>query len=143
MKNENFYDYVIKKYKGKHCPEADLVYDMENDKDLPKKANDEKIFKYLDYMRNTAMCTDAADIYDEIKFKYLETDALSYYMDGNYSNLYIVENNLKTLKELELYGDFAYTITDRHIEKLKQGKILILSPNDEYNCFIKYKKEEE
>lgn len=72
MKNENFYDYVIKKYKGKDCPEGDLAYDMENDKDLPKKSNNEEIFKYLDYMRNTAMCADAVDIYDKIKLEYLK-----------------------------------------------------------------------
>lgn len=142
MKDKNFYDYVVNKYIDKNCPESDLASDMKYDKDLPQKAKDEEIFKYLDNMKKI-MCSDAVDIYDKLKLEYLKTDALSFFINDRYGNLYIMENNLKDIEESELYGDFAYIITDRHIEKLKQGKILIISPNDEYNCFIKYKKEEK
>ena len=143
MNKNNFYNYVINKYKGKDCPEADLAEDMEHDEDLPKGKDDKDIFKYLDFMKCTAMCSDAADIYNELKLEYLKTDGLSYFLNDNYSETYIINNKIKDIENESLYGDFAYIITDEDIKEIKNGKILLIQPNDEYSCFIKYQNKEE
>lgn len=143
MDVKNFYNYAIDKYKGTDCPEADFVDDMYNDKDLPKNKTDKEIFKYLDFMKITAMCSEAADIYYKLKIEYLKTDGLSYFINDNYCETYIIDNNLRDIENESLYGDFAYIITDEDIEKIKNGKILLIQPNDEYSCFLKYKNKEE
>lgn len=67
MKNKNFYDYVIDKYKGQDNPKGDFAYDIENDGKMPKNKDNKIIFNYLD---STRMCVDAFETYKKLKIEY-------------------------------------------------------------------------
>lgn len=41
---------------------------------------------------------------------------LNYYRDGYYSQVGIINNTIKEIEEIELYGTEAYKITDKDIE---------------------------
>ena len=61
------------------------------------------------------------------------------------SKVFFIENNsYEILKQSkELYGDEFYIITKEDIKKLKKGKIMVATPNDEYNCFFTYEDDEK
>lgn len=46
-------------------------------------------------------------------------DALDDYIDNDYEEVGIINNNLKEIQETELYGTEVYKITDKDIEELK------------------------
>ena len=58
----------------------------------------------------------------------------------NIDNIEIINDNKDELiKATEWdYGAGAYKITNKEIEALKNGKILVLYVNDEYSALIKY-----
>ena len=41
-------------------------------------------------------------------------------------------------EEYHFYGDFEFLITDKDIEKLKQGKTLFSDVDEEYTVILKY-----
>jgi hypothetical protein len=59
---------------------------------------------------------------------------------NNIDNIEIINDNKDELiKATEWdYGTSAYKITNKEIEALKNGKILVLNVNDEYSALIKY-----
>ena len=52
---------------------------------------------------------------------------LNYYTDGYYDEVGIINNTIKEIQEIELYGTGAYKITDKDIENLKKREIIICS----------------
>ena len=48
---------------------------------------------------------------------------------------------LECCKAMSPYGNCLYTITDKDIEALKEGKWLALGEDEEYGNFIRYIKE--
>ena len=52
---------------------------------------------------------------------------LNYYIDGYYDEVGIINNTIKEIQEIELYGTGAYKITDKDIENLKNRQIIICS----------------
>lgn len=65
-------------------------------------------------------------------------DDLDYYIDNNYDEVEIINNEIEEIRATETYGTGAYKITDKDIEDLKNGKLLVIYPNDEYTCLFKY-----
>ena len=65
----DFYEYVIKKYKGKNNPKGDFAYDLSRDKESNEKSfiNNTEIFKHLD---RVLMCDEAREIYNQLKKEY-------------------------------------------------------------------------
>lgn len=63
---------------------------------------------------------------------------LNDYCDGNYDEVGVINNKIEEIRETETYGTGAYKITDKNIEDLKNGKLLVVYPNDEYTCIFKY-----
>jgi len=65
---------------------------------------------------------------------------LDYYCDNHYSKVEIIGNNKKEIRETETYGTETYKITDKDIEALKKGKLLVVFPYGEYTCLFKYER---
>ena len=62
--------------------------------------------------------------------------------EGEYVDF--ISNTEEELKEQSgySYGDYGFYITDKDIERLKNGEIMIVTTNfGEYTCYFKYLKE--
>ena len=68
-------------------------------------------------------------------------DALDDYCDSRYQEFYIIDNNLKEIKNTESWGTSCILITDQDIEELKKGRLLVFC-DGEYTNIVKYRKGE-
>lgn len=73
----------------------------------------------------------------------MEEDALDYYTDNNYFLVNIIENDKNEIVETETYGTEAYYLTNKDIEALKDGKLIVVYPNNEYTCIFRYKMDKK